>query len=332
MADLIHERSVAPGRISVRVWTQPRALLAWSVLLAALMTVMEAPEGSPWQALVAYPLWFAQVGAGLFLATLATLGLQRLGLDRLPGWAQLLGGGAYGALLFAPVALLLEGLASVLGLGVSDDWQRLAEEANGLAAVPGVLLSELGSLALPYLLCWLLVNAVYLRGAGAARAASQPLEPVETPERTAGAELVAADGGRPDRPEFHADPPSAPEQAPPSGGLIDQLPQALGVDIVLLKADVNYLHVYTRQGHTMLLYSLARAAEELGAQGLRVHRSYWVARHHVVRVRRGASGLVCQLADGQTVPVSRRRQAEVIAEFGRDFSRSPVTGSGPGAG
>ena len=85
MADLIHERSVAPGRISVRVWTQPRALLAWSVLLAALMTVMEAPEGSPWQALVAYPLWFAQVGAGLFLATLATLGLQRLGLDRLPG-------------------------------------------------------------------------------------------------------------------------------------------------------------------------------------------------------------------------------------------------------
>lgn len=60
------------------------------------------------------------------------------------------------------------------------------------------------------------------------------------------------------------------------------------------------------------------AETELGDRGIRVHRSHWVADRHVPGLRRKGSHLVCQLARGLEAPVSRRRQAEVIARYGRD--------------
>jgi DNA-binding LytR/AlgR family response regulator len=55
-----------------------------------------------------------------------------------------------------------------------------------------------------------------------------------------------------------------------------------------------------------------------------VHRSHWVADRHVRGLRRKGSHLVCQLAGGLEAPVSRRRQAEVIARYGRDTRYHPA--------
>jgi DNA-binding LytR/AlgR family response regulator len=107
-------------------------------------------------------------------------------------------------------------------------------------------------------------------------------------------------------------------------GLRSRLPQALGADIIHLRADLNYLHVTTAGGSAMLLYSLARAAEELGELGLVVHRAHWVACAHVARSRRTAQGLILTLSNGVDVPVSRRRQAEIRTRFGDRF-QAPVT-------
>jgi DNA-binding LytR/AlgR family response regulator len=63
----------------------------------------------------------------------------------------------------------------------------------------------------------------------------------------------------------------------PSGGLLDQLPEALGTDVVLLTSDLHYLHVHTPRGRTMLLYNLSDAESQLVGKGIRVHRSHWVA-------------------------------------------------------
>jgi DNA-binding LytR/AlgR family response regulator len=74
----------------------------------------------------------------------------------------------------------------------------------------------------------------------------------------------------------------------------------------------------------MLLYNLSDAEAELRERGIRVHRSHWVADRHVRGLRRKGSHLVCQLAGGLEAPVSRRRQAEVIARYGRDTRYHPA--------
>lgn len=62
----------------------------------------------------------------------------------------------------------------------------------------------------------------------------------------------------------------------------------------------------------------------LGATGMRVHRSHWIAFDHVVRVARTARGTFLTLSDGSRVPVSRRRASEVQARLGRGFVVDPT--------
>jgi len=93
--------------------------------------------------------------------------------------------------------------------------------------------------------------------------------------------------------------------------------------VVLLTADLHYLKVHTPRGRTMLLYNLSEAESELRGQGIRVHRSHWVADRHVLGLRRKGSSLICQLSGGLEAPVSRRRQAEVLARYGRDTRYHP---------
>ena len=54
-------------------------------------------------------------------------------------------------------------------------------------------------------------------------------------------------------------------------------------------------------------------AELDGAGGLRVHRSYWVARHHVEGAARQDGRTTLRLTGGHEVPVSRTYMAAVRA-------------------
>ncbi|MEM8768671.1 MAG: LytTR family DNA-binding domain-containing protein, partial [Pseudomonadota bacterium] len=113
----------------------------------------------------------------------------------------------------------------------------------------------------------------------------------------------------------------AREPRPARTGLLGKLPPALGTRVIKLSADLNYLEVTTDRGDTTVLYSLSAAAEELADLGIRVHRSHWIAKSAVVRVRRAKQGVICELENGAEVPVSRRRQRELLEEFGADFRR-----------
>jgi DNA-binding LytR/AlgR family response regulator len=45
--------------------------------------------------------------------------------------------------------------------------------------------------------------------------------------------------------------------------------------------------------------------------GLQVHRSHWVRSKHVDQIKAKGSSYLCILSDGNAIPVSRRRHAEL---------------------
>lgn len=267
------------------------------VLLGAIFGLLQPAGSAGLGRLGAVAFWVLHGLAAVPCILVGTGLLARLGLARrLSPMAFVVGSGLVAAFLFSFLALGIE-----FAFGVGD-----AEEA-GEAGPVGWWFDELGGVAPPFLLAWILVNLPRLMRLGG-------------PERSAG---ESGESG------------PAPEPEPPSSepvpeGVLARLPSALGNDVVLLSSDLHYLHVYTPRGRTMLLYNLADAERELGEAGLRIHRSHWVADRHVLGVRRTANGLVCRLAGGHEVPVSRRRQKEVIARYGLDteYRRGAAVGDG----
>ncbi|MGI9353556.1 MAG: LytTR family DNA-binding domain-containing protein [Rhizobiaceae bacterium] len=59
-------------------------------------------------------------------------------------------------------------------------------------------------------------------------------------------------------------------------------------------------------GSEMVLLRLTDAEKELaGYDGLRVHRSWWVARKHVTKLKRDGDRQVLEISNGEEIPVSR---------------------------
>ena len=119
---------------------------------------------------------------------------------------------------------------------------------------------------------------------------------VRTPENG------AQDGG------FHhigvAAPPARAAADKPTQ-LLDRLPEALGDDVVYVHVSGHYLDVLTTAGSAVLLMRIADAVAELGDRGMRVHRSYWVAYAHAIRLRRCDHRMLLCLTGDHEVPVSR---------------------------
>lgn len=95
-----------------------------------------------------------------------------------------------------------------------------------------------------------------------------------------------------------------------------RLPAALGSDIIAVASELQYLRVWTPQGCALILGALAEVESDPSLDGIRVHRSWWVARKHVIRIQRKAGGAVCLMSNGHRVPVSRRRRSDVINGLG----------------
>lgn len=97
---------------------------------------------------------------------------------------------------------------------------------------------------------------------------------------------------------------------------LDRLPHELGRDLMLLQSQDHYLRVKTKLGETLIRGVLQEAAEELGEYGLRLHRSWWVARSAIrsFEYRKGAPVIV--LTDGQEIPVGRTYRRSVRESLG----------------
>ena len=295
------------------------------IALALLFAVLE-PEPSRDMAFpLALGFWVAHIGIGLLLAVAATRLLGPAMSARSPA-VRLVAGAVLGSLAFAPVALGLEALLPAGAApgppdGLLDLWQ--------LQGGPLALLAEWLQLAPSYLASWLLINAVPLSAAPSLDAAPQstlaPARAEPAPhDRSAGDES---------RGEVAIAVPAAVTEAAAQAPVdepdfLAQLPPAIGNDLILIQSDLHYLQVRTPIGRATLLGSLATAEASLGARGLRVHRSYWVALRHVRRIGRSRNGWHCVLSDGTKVPVSRRRAGEVRERLGVDFVVDHTEGTG----
>lgn len=88
--------------------------------------------------------------------------------------------------------------------------------------------------------------------------------------------------------------------------LLDRLPPELGSEIIALEMEDHYVRVHTMLGNDLVLMRMRDAVHQLAAiEGMRVHRSWWVARDAVEDVRREGRSLRLRLAGGIEAPVSR---------------------------
>jgi LytTr DNA-binding domain len=98
--------------------------------------------------------------------------------------------------------------------------------------------------------------------------------------------------------------PAAAPEYPPE--FVSKLPAALRRDIIALEAEDHYVRVHTLHGSALILMRLADAAALIDSRlGLRVHRSWWVAKDGVRTLERAPGGAIARLVDDTAVPISR---------------------------
>ena len=82
--------------------------------------------------------------------------------------------------------------------------------------------------------------------------------------------------------------------------------------VIAISARDHYVEVVTDKGTDQLLMRFGDAIGELqGVQGVRVHRSHWVAQQAVRAAERRNGRLFLKLQNGAEVPVSRNYRADV---------------------
>lgn len=73
-----------------------------------------------------------------------------------------------------------------------------------------------------------------------------------------------------------------------------------------VSSEGHYLRVHTETGSTLILMRISDAVKELdNADGLQVHRSWWVAREGISETKKAKGRRLLVLKNGETAPVSR---------------------------
>lgn len=101
--------------------------------------------------------------------------------------------------------------------------------------------------------------------------------------------------------------PVSPPVAAGPPAFLKRIPARLaGGDLYALSAEDHYLRIHTSRGDDLILMRLGDAIGELhGIEGLRVHRSWWVARSGVDRVKRDGEKPILVLRNGTEAPIAR---------------------------
>jgi hypothetical protein len=135
--------------------------------------------------------------------------------------------------------------------------------------------------------------------AGATGEAAAEGEALETERRMAEERLreaaIASPGENPDGAA------QAPEMA-----FRARFPPGLSGRLLCLEMEDHYLRIHTDRGSDIILMRMSDAERELiEVPGMRVHRSWWVAREAVRELRRDGSRLELILENGMAVPVGK---------------------------
>ncbi|MEO7503617.1 MAG: LytTR family DNA-binding domain-containing protein [Sphingomicrobium sp.] len=109
-------------------------------------------------------------------------------------------------------------------------------------------------------------------------------------------------------------PERSPATAPPTAPFLDRLPPAWRDRLVALEMEDHYVRAHGPGVSALILLRMRDAEAELaGIDGLRIHRSWWVARSAVERVVRDGRGYRLRLTNGLEAPVARDRVAALKA-------------------
>lgn len=119
---------------------------------------------------------------------------------------------------------------------------------------------------------------------------------------------VARFGCKVDRRPLLAEHSSEPLASPATNTprFMTRVPPHLGQDVLALSAQDHYLEVHTAKGKALIHYTLSEAVSQLNAagfEGLRVHRSHWVARDALIDVKPGRRGYLVRVSNGLEVPI-----------------------------
>ncbi|MGY5805428.1 LytTR family DNA-binding domain-containing protein [Rhizobium hainanense] len=162
-----------------------------------------------------------------------------------------------------------------------------------LPTVSGSLRQSLGSIPLCALFCILTYLTMHRQIAMAA----------------AGTDLAEAKTMSTSAPEIR---PRTPQ--PPI--LLRLKPENRGALIRLTVRD-HYTEVVTTRGRELILLRFGDALMEIGnIEGIRLHRSHWVATDHVASLKRDNGKLFVIARDGAEMPVSRSYAEDVRRRFG----------------
>ncbi|MBO9453546.1 LytTR family transcriptional regulator [Tropicibacter sp. R16_0] len=107
------------------------------------------------------------------------------------------------------------------------------------------------------------------------------------------------------------------DPSPALNQLIESVPVSIGDDIIRLHAQDHYVEIVTSEGRALLSEQFGDCLEKLkGLDGIQCHRSHWISLAHVDVVSRKGSAYSCTMSNGDRVPVSRRRYAELRERVG----------------
>ncbi len=122
----------------------------------------------------------------------------------------------------------------------------------------------------------------------------------------------------------------AAQTSRPAPGFLERIPAVLTLDAVLaIKAEQHYIRIYTPEREYMVLYRFSDAVREIEPTlGVQVHRSYWVNRSAIERLRHSAKKLTVLLNSGLELPVSGPYQGlvrQMARESGIPTSPHPAS-------
>jgi hypothetical protein len=333
----------APAQSSANSTAIVRYLGVAGLALLALLTLLEPDVGFEAPPAARLLFWGSKIAVGLVvLQSVLYLLSRRYGASRASSAVLVLLSGALGSVVLAPVYWLI-------GDGLMQDWLGYPVIADEDGDDPSgfstghLLLDEYLDIVAPVTAAWaliclprlhFLVPPLLLAQTGAAETVAPPTVAPVRDDVGRAAPFAQADepgSGHPDAAPSGS-PLSTVESADPgattalAAGMSsgpdwsERLPSALGTDVIAVASELQYLRVWTTRGCALILGALADVESQGAHNGLRVHRSWWVACDHIIAVRRTATGTVCLMSDGRQVPVSRRRRAEVVSRFGSGAS------------
>lgn len=98
--------------------------------------------------------------------------------------------------------------------------------------------------------------------------------------------------------------------SPPEIRFRRRFPAGLTGRLLCLEMEDHYLRIHTDKGSDIILMRMSDAEEELAdVAGLRVHRSWWVAREAVTGIKRDGTRLLLRLENGLEIPVGKTYRA-----------------------